>query len=436
MPNDGNVIAQGDKDHNALNVPLYEHKSHVGVLAPERFLARQLLKFIGHPGLKLVLWDGYEVGATASGFTIRLHDRAALYSLCSHPELAFGDLYSAGRLTIDGDLVTFLREVIGAMDQAQKSWPKWLAKTWQVTAQRGANLIAARKNIHHHYDLGNEFYALWLDKPAMQYTCAYFEQPDYTLEQAQQSKMEHVCRKLRLKPGQTVIEAGCGWGGLARYMARHYGVSVRSYNISKEQLAFARERAREEGVADKVEYVEDDYRNIKGECDVFVSVGMLEHVGPDNYAPLAKVVADCLKPDGMGLIHSIGRNRPAPMNEWIEKRIFPGAYPPSIAELAGIFETQPLSVLEIENLRLHYARTLNGWLTNFNQNEDKVAKDYGDSFVRAWRLYLAGSMVSFETASLQLFQVVFTPEHNNKLRSNRRHLYGAPATVPGGLVDD
>lgn len=436
MANDGDVLEREYKDQNLLNVPLATHKTHLKSLPHERFLLRQLLKFVGHPQLKLRLWDGQEAGVGNARFTLTLADRAAFYSLCGHPELAFGDLYSAGRLTLEGALEDFLREVYSSMGQARQSWPKWLERTWKVAAQRGADLVAARGNIHHHYDLGNDFYALWLDAPAMQYTCAYYEAPDYTLEQAQQAKMEHVCRKLRLKPGQTVFDAGCGWGGLARYMAKHYGVKVRAFNISKEQLAFARAKAQEQGLADRVEYVEDDYRNITGECDAFVSVGMLEHVGPDNYAPLAQVVARCLKPGGMGMIHAIGRNRPAAMNEWIEKRIFPGAYPPSIAEFTGLFEAAPLSVLDVENLRLHYARTLQHWLANFDAKVEQVSRDYGDAFARAWRLYLAGSMVAFETASLQLFQVTFTTEHNNALRANRRHLYANSALVAGGLIDD
>ena len=436
MLNDGEIVEQEYKNENVLHVPLAEHKTRFKSLPHERFLLRQLLKFVGHPRLRLRLWDGYEEGAAQAQFTLSLADRAALYSLCGHPDLAFGDLYSAGRLTLDGSLTDFLHEIYLAMGKAQQGWPKWLERTWKVAAQRGADLVAARGNIHHHYDLGNEFYALWLDAPAMQYTCAYYEQPEYTLEQAQQAKMEHVCRKWRLQPGQTVFDAGCGWGGLARYMARHYGVKVRAFNISKEQLAFARAKAKEEGLADRVEYVEDDYRNITGECDAFVSVGMLEHVGPDNYAPMAQVVGRCLKPTGMGMIHAIGRNRPAPMNEWIEKRIFPGAYPPSIAEFTGMFESAPLSVLDVENLRLHYAKTLQGWLTNFEANADQVSRDYGESFARAWRLYLAGSMMAFETASLQLFQVTFTTERNNDLRSNRRHLYATSALQAGGLIDD
>ncbi|HYA38111.1 MAG TPA: cyclopropane-fatty-acyl-phospholipid synthase family protein, partial [Candidatus Methylomirabilis sp.] len=219
------------------------------------------------------------------------------------------------------------------------------------------------------------------------------------------------------------VEAGCGWGGLARHMARHYGVTVSSYNISHQQILYARERARAEGLENKVEYVEDDYRNISGGFDVFVSVGMLEHVGRDNYAVLAEVIHRCLTPNGRGLIHSIGRNRPELMNAWIEKRIFPGAYPPSLREMMDIFEPHEFSVLDVENLRLHYAKTLERWLARFDQNEAMIETMYDRAFVRAWRLYLAGSIAAFTTGSLQLFQVVFTRGTNNDLPWSRAHLY-------------
>jgi cyclopropane-fatty-acyl-phospholipid synthase len=166
----------------------------------------------------------------------------------------------------------------------------------------------------------------FLDEEHMQYTCAFYPDESATLEEAQTAKLDLVCKKLDLKPGETVVEAGSGWGGLARFIAKHYGVTVRSYNISAEQVAYARERARQEGLGNAVEYVEDDYRNITGTYDVFVSVGMLEHVGLSNYQKLGEVIDRSLKEKGRGLIHSIGRNIPRPMNEWIESYIFPGAY--------------------------------------------------------------------------------------------------------------
>ena len=206
-------------------------------------------------------------------------------------------------------------------------------------------------------------------------------------------------------------------------MARQYDVHVRSYNISHQQVCYARERAEAEGLADRIEYVEDDYRNIEGEYDAFVSVGMLEHVGYDNYKQLGTVIDRCLKPEGRGLVHSIGRNKPELMNAWIEKRIFPGAYPPSLKEMMDIFEPWNLSVLDVENLRLHYAQTLRHWLERYERHADRVEAMFDRNFVRAWRLYLAGSVASFTTSSLQLFQITFARRENTSLPWTRAHLY-------------
>ncbi len=260
----------------------------------------------------------------------------------------------------------------------------------------------------------------------MQYTCAYFPDPAMSLEEAQLAKLHHVCRKLQLKPGDRVVEAGCGWGGLARFMAREYGVTVKAYNISREQVKYARERAAEEGLSGQVEYIEDDYRNIEGEFDVFVSVGMLEHVGTRDYRVLGDVIDRCLTPTGRALIHTIGRNQPGPMNAWIERRIFPGAYPPTLREMMDIFEPNRFSVLDVENLRLHYARTLEHWLQRYEQHVPEIEANLDAAFVRAWRLYLAGSIAAFTSGELQLFQVVFSRASNNLLPWSRAYLYSAP----------
>jgi cyclopropane-fatty-acyl-phospholipid synthase len=295
--------------------------------------------------------------------------------------------------------------------------------TQRLRRARSNTLDRSRDNVHHHYDIGNAFYELWLGN-TMAYTCAYYPTPEVTLDAAQAAKMDHVCRKLRLKPGESVVEAGCGWGTLAMHMARNYGVKVRAFNISKEQVAYARERAAREGLADRIEYVEDDYRNIGGEFDAFVSVGMLEHVGVDHYPELGRIARATIGANGRGLIHSIGRNRPKPLNPWIVKRIFPGAYPPSIGEMMQIFEPAGLSVLDVENIRLHYARTLAHWLENFEAAADRVREMFDERFVRMWRLYLAGSQASFEVGELQLFQVVFAPSGSNEIPWTRAHLYG------------
>jgi len=284
------------------------------------------------------------------------------------------------------------------------------------------SLSGSRENIHHHYDIGNEFYTLWLGS-TMAYTCAYFPTPEATLDEAQFAKMDHVCRKLRLQPGESVVEAGCGWGTLALHMARRYGVRVRAFNISHEQIVYARERAQREGLGARVEYVEDDYRNIHGTYDAFVSVGMLEHVGVSNYTSLGQVVHRSLGGRGRGLIHSIGRNYPAPLQPWIEKRIFPGAYPPTLSEMAPIFEPWNLSILDVENLRLHYAQTLRYWLALYEGAAARVREMFDEKFVRMWRLYLAGSMSAFTTGTLQLFQVVFAPGESNDIPWTRAYMY-------------
>jgi cyclopropane-fatty-acyl-phospholipid synthase len=244
-----------------------------------------------------------------------------------------------------------------------------------------------------------------------------------TIEQAQQAKMHHVCRKLRLKPGERVVEAGSGWGGFALFMAENYGVHVRTFNISREQVAFARDWSKRRGLDSLVEFVEDDYRNASGTYDAFVSIGMLEHVGVGNYRGLGQLMSKLLKPTGRGLVHSIGRDKPAMLNAWIDKRIFPGAYPPTLREMMDMFEPNQLSVLDVENIRLHYARTLTHWLELFDANAEKVRKMFDEKFERMWRLYLAGSIAGFTTGTLQLFQVVFATKENNNVPLTRDHLY-------------
>lgn len=395
----------------------------------EVWLITKLMRMAGSPPVRFRLWN-HEVIESEAGearFTIHLSDPKALRSLVANPNLAFGDLYSAGRLHVEGDLAELMETLYRCIHQARQRWPRWLDALWRNHNPRPTGISEARENIHHHYDLGNEFYRLWLDTAEMQYTCAYYERPDLTLEHAQLAKLEHVCRKLRLKPGMTVVEAGCGWGGLARYMARHYGVKVHAYNISKEQLAYARAEAERQQLSHLIDYVEDDYRNIQGRYDAFVSIGMLEHVGKDNYPALSELIQRSLKPEGIALLHSIGRNRPMLMNAWIEKRIFPGAYPPSIGEFMEICEHGDFSVLDVENLRLHYASTLSDWMQRFTAREAEVVALYDEHFARAWRMYLAGSIAAFRAGSLQLFQVVFTHGGNNRLPQNRQDLHTSPA---------
>jgi len=393
------------------------------VTAMDRWLARKILELAGDPPINIQLWDGSQL-CTHETFlhSLVIADRQALWQLMYDPEYNFGELYASSRVSLEGDLVTFLEAAYQGISATEKN-P--LYKFVQAVQHRPRinTLKGSKENIHHHYNIGNPFYSLWLDRDVMQYTCAYFPDSAMTIEQAQAAKLHHVARKLQLKPGQTVVEAGCGWGGLARFFARHYGVKVKAYNISHQQVIYAHDKAKQEGLSELVEYVEDDYRNISGMYDAFVSVGMLEHVGVQQYQVLGEVIKRSLRGNGFGLVHSIGRNRPGLMNSWIEKRIFPGAYPPSLKEMMDIFEPNGLSVLDVENIRLHYAKTLEHWLTRFEQNEKPIREMFDSNFVRAWRLYLAGSIAAFTTGELQLFQVLFSPEMNNELPWSRGYMY-------------
>jgi cyclopropane-fatty-acyl-phospholipid synthase len=371
----------------------------------DRWLVAHLQRSIAPAAVRLELWDGrspYDDSATPLGSLV-IRDRRTLIGLALHPDLQFGESYMAGRLEVRGPLEPVV-EALTRLSQPHATWRDRLAPTLPNT------LSASRRNVHSHYDLGNDFYHLWLDRHLV-YTCAYYANEQMSLDEAQFAKLDLVCRKLRLRRGERVLETGCGWGALALHMAQHYGVHVRAFNISPEQLSFARERAAREGLADRVEFIDDDYRNATGQYDAFVSVGMLEHVGLHHLQTVAAVLRRTIRPDGgRGLLHFIGRDVPIPLNAWVRRRIFPGAYTPTIAEVAThTLAPAGMSIIDIENLRLHYARTLAHWSERFALVKDRVRQAYGDEFQRAWELYLAGSQAAFATGWMQLFQILFVP---------------------------
>jgi cyclopropane-fatty-acyl-phospholipid synthase len=386
---------------------------------------RRLLEKIGErvapARARVQLPDGSPAGFTGQSptATITIRDRRTLMGLILNPEIAFGDAYTEGRIRIEGDLAGFLEALFRSGEKATVA--SKLASRWLEILQNNT-LRGSRSHIHHHYDLRTDFYKLWLD-PHMVYTCAYFAQRSMTLEQAQVAKMDYVCRKLQLRPGERVVEAGCGWGSLALHMAREHGVRVRAFNVSKEQIAYAREQARKAGLESQVEFVEDDYRAISGQYDAFVSVGMLEHVGVNHYGELTRVIGRSIGKSGRGLLHFIGRNYPTTLNAWIRKRIFPGGHPPALSEAAEILEPLDLAVMDVENLREHYAWTLEQWLARFEKASHRVAEMFGEEFVRLWRLYLAGSLAGFRAGTMQLFQLVFAGAECTAIPSTREHLY-------------
>ncbi len=374
----------------------------------ERWALRKVLECAGYPALRVVVQGGESLSPPGVDprHTMLVKDRRALALLMLDSEAGFGEGYAAGRIQIDGDLIEFAE----AMYQAARTVPRRgvmarMVSRWLEWTQR-ATRTGSRHNVHQHYDLRTEFYQHWLDRDLL-YTCGWFPSPLSSLEEAQQVKMDRICRKLGLVAGERVAEAGCGWGALALSMAQKYGVSVRAFNLSHEQIEHARRRAQSLGLSGQVEFIEDDYRNISGNYDAFVSVGMLEHVGPQHYRDLAEVLRNCLGGSGRGLLHFIGRSRPAPLSAWIRKRIFPGAYAPSLSEALTVLEPGDFAVADVENLRQHYARTLECWLERFEAAWPEEAQMCDEEFLRAWRLYLAGSVAAFRCGELQLYQVLF-----------------------------
>ncbi len=381
--------------------------------------AERLYAALGPFPFRVQLWNGMVLApprGPACG-TLKIGSAWTLLRILLRPGRCVGEAYRSGAIDVDGDLV-------GVLESVFRRWPEREDRPRSLRPSRFSTLRRARANARHHYDLGNDFYRLWLDD-RMIYTCAYFPSPDLDLEQAQIAKMNHVCRKLRLQPGDRVLEAGCGWGALARHMAVHYGAYVTPCNVSPEQIRYARARAVQDGLGDRVRFIEDDFRNVGGTYDAFVSVGMLEHVGRRNQRDVGQVIHQRLDPrHGRGLLHFIGRNRPRALNPWIRRRIFPGAYPPTVGEvLVRVLEPWNFSVLDVENLRRHYELTLAHWRTRFERAADLVAAMFDDAFVRDWRLYLAGSQAAFATGWLQLFQVSFARAQHDDLPWSRAHLH-------------
>jgi cyclopropane-fatty-acyl-phospholipid synthase len=395
----------------------------------DQWLLSQILRATGSAPVRLLVKGGADVCPPGGDpiATIAIQDRNTLAGLLRDPEVCFGDAYMDGRIEVEGDLVRLLEVVYEAMERsgAAAGWYSRAASRWMDLWQNNSR-SGSRNNIHRHYDLGNDFYKLWLDDQLL-YTCAYFPSPSSTLEHAQIAKMDHVCRKLRLQPGEKVVEAGCGWGALALHMAREYGVSVKAYNVSREQIAFARARARAEGLSDRVEYIEDDYRSVTGKFDVFVSVGMLEHVGLDHFQEFSETIHRSIGDEGRGLLHFIGRNYPAVFSRWIRKHIFPGGFVPTLRQSLSVLEPKNYSILDVENLRAHYAKTLEHWLERFEESRQQVTSMYDSRFARAWRLYLAGSIAAFRGGHLQLFQVLFTGAKREPLFWTRHPLYAETA---------
>ena len=338
---------------------------------------------------------------------IRIKNRATALKLALNPDLYLGEAYMDGDIEMEQgsmwDLLALVGFNIAQRPPGETAWQRLATRGLSVILHRNS-LRASRRNVAHHYDLSGDMYRMFLDQD-LQYSCAYFRSPDDTVDQAQIQKKQHIISKLLLKPGQRILDIGCGWGGLALSIAKAEDVRVLGVTLSKEQLAVARERARAEGLADRVSFELIDYRELEDSFDRIVSVGMFEHVGPPHYETYFSQVNRLLKPTGVALVHSIGKmHGPAPTNSFIRKYIFPGGYIPALSEVMTPVERSGLWITDLEILRLHYADTLRAWRERFLERADKLEGIYDDRFRRMWEFYLAGSEMSFRYYGFMVFQ--------------------------------
>jgi cyclopropane-fatty-acyl-phospholipid synthase len=373
-----------------------------------------------HKGRLTVLWPdgtsssyGDGEGLTA---TVRLRDARTVRRILTNPALTVGETYmDEGLIPINGtihDLLSMLMLNIGhAWDEIPILRLNNLLRRLQQPFIRSNNASRSRRNVAHHYDLNGRLYALFLDRDR-QYSCAYFPHGDETLEEAQLAKKRHIAAKLKLdRPGLTVLDIGCGWGGMALTLAREYGAYVTGITLSEEQLHEARARAAAEGLEDRVTFELMDYRAVDETFDRIVSVGMFEHVGIANYPAYFNIIKKCLAPGGIAVLHSIGRfGGGAITNAWIEKYIFPGGYSPALSEVTPVIEKTGLLMTDIEILRLHYAKTLAHWRRRFAANRDAIADLYDERFCRMFEFYLSASELAFRMNDHMNFQIQLTHE--------------------------
>jgi len=377
-------------------------------------LNRLLTRLIVYGELDVIWPDGtstHYAGDPGPSATMAIHDDATIRHLAIAPGMGIGEAYMDGRLTpVDCTIYDVLHVLLASVEQAESRIPLLRAQaTFNRITRPLAQLNDARKakrNVAHHYDLNGRLYSLFLDRDR-QYSCGYFPRGDETIDEAQVAKKRHIAAKLLLdRPDLTVLDIGCGWGGMALTLARDYGAIVTGITLSVEQLNEAQNRAQAEGLSDRVSFELIDYRNMDRSFDRIVSVGMFEHVGLPNYQVFFDTVKRCLKPDGVALIHAIGRfDGPAATSPWLAKYIFPGGYSPSLSELFGPVERSGLRSTDIEILRLHYAKTLNHWRKRFAANRDTIASLYDERFCRMFEFYLAGSELAFAVQDHMVFQL-------------------------------
>ncbi|MEO0419852.1 MAG: cyclopropane-fatty-acyl-phospholipid synthase family protein [Pseudomonadota bacterium] len=389
----------------------------------KKLLKKFLAKGVKHGRLGVVFADGSSsvYGKEVDGFpevVVRLADPRVPRDIIMDPRLGAAEAFMEGRLIIEeGDimgLVTLLRANNRWDKGGEIGPPKFTRKLFDkatFAVEQINNAIGSKENVAHHYDIGNDFYALMLDDEHWQYSCAYWPEDDITLDEAQTAKLAHIAAKLALQPGQKVLDIGCGWGGMAIYLAQHFDVEVRGITLSEEQVALARTRAAEAKVADRVRFDLVDYRNLAetgAKFDRIVSVGMFEHVGRPQFETFFEACANLLTDQGTMLLHTIGRmGTPGMTDAFTRKYIFPGGYIPALSETVEASEKFRLMATDIEMLRVHYGKTIKAWYANCLKHKDAIIDMYDERFFRMWTFYLSGAATVFEYGGMCNYQIQY-----------------------------
>jgi len=377
----------------------------------DRLLSIFLSRFIRQGSLDVTTAAGnvYTFGdGSGAPVSVRLANATAQRAVLLDPELRLGEAYMDGSLVVERGSIADLLEILFRQERiAAPTWalpPRAIRHSFRRVQQFNPR-SRSRRNVAHHYDLDGRLYQLFLDAD-QQYSCAYFESEGQSLDDAQLAKRRHLAAKLRVAPGATVLDIGCGWGGLALYLAETAKARVTGITLSKEQHARATERALERGQAQQASFRLEDYRDVGGRFDRIVSVGMFEHVGVGFYDTYFRKCAQLLADDGVFLLHTIGRSSsPAVTNPWIAKYIFPGGYIPALSEVLPAIERSRLVVTDVEILQLHYAETLNAWRARFLAHREEAERLYDERFVRMWEFYLASSEMAFRESDMVVFQI-------------------------------
>jgi cyclopropane-fatty-acyl-phospholipid synthase len=388
----------------------------------ERKALNNVLKHIKNGALRVTYWDDSDViyGTGEPLVHVTIHSPKAVRAMMRRLTLGFGESYMNGLIDVDGPL-----DQINRLASQNKPTLTFLKGLRWVRAKNSNVRGRQRSQIAHHYDIGNNFYKMWLDD-TMMYSCAYFKKPSNTLEQAQKQKVDHLLKKLQLKKNTSLLDIGCGWGTLLITAAKKYGVSGMGITLSKNQCDHARRAAKKAGVSKLVTFELMNYQDLAEQgkkFDRIVSVGMYEHVGRGNHSRYFKAIDTMLADNGLSVLHTITHTHETPTDPWIDTYIFPGGYIPSVRETVNKLPAYDFQLLDYENLRIHYAMTLDEWWRRFENHKTKVIKMYDEKFYRMWRLYLASSSAAFRYGDLNLSQFVFSKGNDNTLPLTRENLY-------------